>query len=65
MQKLITVVGTVTDIGGFSLNYHKHIHTGEGGVAVTNDDFLAERMRLIRNHGEVVVSEKIQKISLI
>ncbi len=51
-------VGTATDIGGFSLNYHKHIHTGEGGVAVTNDDFLAERMRLIRNHGEVVVSER-------
>src|ERR1017187_1618402 len=24
--------GTVADIGVFSLNYHKHIHTGEGGV---------------------------------
>lgn len=45
-------VGGLRDIGGFSLNYHKHIHTGEGGVIVTNDDDLALRSRLIRNHGE-------------
>ncbi len=25
-------VGTLGDIGVFSLNYHKHIHTGEGGM---------------------------------
>lgn len=49
--------GTLTDIGGFSLNYHKHIHTGEGGIIVTNDDNLAERMRLIRNHAEAVVGD--------
>jgi perosamine synthetase len=49
--------GTLTDIGGFSLNYHKHIHTGEGGILVTNDDQLADRMRLIRNHAEAVVGE--------
>ena len=30
--------GTLADIGGFSLNYHKHIHTGEGGIIVTNDE---------------------------
>jgi len=36
----------------FSLNYHKHFHTGEGGVCVTDDDDLATRLRLIRNHGE-------------
>jgi perosamine synthetase len=51
-------VGTVADIGVFSLNYHKHIHTGEGGVCVTNDSRLAERMQLIRNHGEAVVEGK-------
>ena len=46
--------GCVSDIGVFSLNYHKHIHTGEGGMCVTNNDELAERMLLIRNHAEAV-----------
>lgn len=50
--------GTLADIGGFSLNYHKHIHTGEGGVLVTDNDNLAERLQLIRNHAEVVVEGK-------
>jgi len=50
--------GTIGDIGVFSLNYHKHIHTGEGGMCVTNDDQLAERMQLIRNHAEAVVEGK-------
>jgi dTDP-4-amino-4,6-dideoxygalactose transaminase len=50
--------GTLGDIGVFSLNYHKHIHTGEGGVVVTNNDELAERVRLIRNHAESVVEAK-------
>lgn len=47
--------GTSTNIGGISLNYHKHIHTGEGGVLFTDDDELAVRMQLIRNHAESVV----------
>ena len=48
-------VGAIGDIGGFSLNYHKHIHTGEGGVLVTNNEDLAKRSQLLRNHGENVV----------
>jgi dTDP-4-amino-4,6-dideoxygalactose transaminase len=51
-------VGTICDIGVFSLNYHKHIHTGEGGVIVTNDDELAHKLRLIRNHAEAVLAAK-------
>ena len=50
--------GTLGDVGGFSLNYHKHIHTGEGGILVTDDDQIAERARLIRNHAEAVVGDK-------
>jgi dTDP-4-amino-4,6-dideoxygalactose transaminase len=49
--------GTIADIGGYSLNCHKHIHTGEGGVLVTNNDVLANKMRLIRNHAEAVVGD--------
>lgn len=47
--------GTLADIGGYSLNYHKHIHSGEGGILVTNNDAYAKRLQLIRNHAEVVV----------
>ncbi len=49
--------GTLGDIGVFSLNCHKTIQCGEGGVACTDDDGLAHRLRLIRNHGEAVVRE--------
>jgi len=48
-------LGAIGDIGGFSLNYHKHIHTGEGGMLVTNDAALALRAQLIRNHAENLV----------
>jgi perosamine synthetase len=47
--------GTVGHIGVFSLNYHKHIHTGEGGICCTDDEELALRLRAIRNHGENIV----------
>lgn len=50
--------GTCAHLGGYSLNYHKHIHTGEGGILVTDDDEIADRVRLIRNHAEAVVGDK-------
>jgi dTDP-4-amino-4,6-dideoxygalactose transaminase len=52
------VTGTLAHVGGYSLNYHKHIHTGEGGILVTNDDDIFERLQLIRNHAEAVVGDK-------
>jgi dTDP-4-amino-4,6-dideoxygalactose transaminase len=52
------VTGTLAHVGGYSLNYHKHIHTGEGGVLVTNDSEIFERLQLIRNHAEAVVADK-------
>jgi dTDP-4-amino-4,6-dideoxygalactose transaminase len=50
--------GTLGDIGVFSLNYHKHIHCGEGGIIVTNDDEFAFKLQLIRNHAEAVIGTK-------
>ena len=44
--------GCIGHIGVFSLNCHKTIQCGEGGIAVSNDDDLAMRLRLVRNHGE-------------
>jgi perosamine synthetase len=41
------------DIAGYSLNRHKHLQVGEGGIAVTDNDEYVERMRLMRNHSEV------------
>lgn len=47
--------GTIGDAGVFSFNRHKTMQSGEGGVIVTNDDRIAEKVALFRNHGEVVV----------
>ncbi len=49
--------GTIGHIGVFSLNVHKHIQCGEGGIIVTNDDDLAKRMRQFINHGELMGAE--------
>ncbi len=42
-------VGTLGQIGCFSLQQGKHITTGEGGLVVTGDDALARRMFLFIN----------------
>lgn len=57
--------GTLADVGIFSLNVHKHIHTGEGGIIVTNNDVIAERARMIRNHAEAVVDKRKQFETLV
>jgi len=49
------LAGTFGRMGVLSLNYHKAIQTGEGGVVLTNDSNVAEHLRLVRNHGEVVI----------
>jgi dTDP-4-amino-4,6-dideoxygalactose transaminase len=46
------LLGTYGDIGVFSFNEPKNIQTGEGGMVVTDDPYLAKQCRLIRNHGE-------------
>jgi len=49
--------GTVGHMGVLSFNHHKAIHSGEGGAVLTNDDDFARRLRLVRNHGEVVLDD--------
>jgi dTDP-4-amino-4,6-dideoxygalactose transaminase len=44
-------LGTIGDIGCFSFFANKNMVTGEGGMLVTNDDSLSERIRIIRSHG--------------
>lgn len=46
--------GTLGTIGVYSLNVHKHIQCGEGGIIVTDNDDLAMRVRLAMNHAEAV-----------
>lgn len=38
--------------GCFSLYATKNMTAGEGGIITTDDDALAERLRLLRNHGQ-------------
>ena len=50
-------VGSIGDLGVFSLQETKNITVGEGGVVTTNDPDLAARVRMIRNHGESVAED--------
>ena len=43
------LVGTLGDIGCFSLQQGKHITSGEGGLVVTDDEALARRLFLFIN----------------
>jgi len=44
-------LGTWGDIGCYSFFGNKNLTTGEGGMLVTNDDHLAEQLRILRSHG--------------
>ena len=43
--------GDVGDVGVFSFYPSKIITTAEGGMITTNDDELADKLRILRNHG--------------
>ena len=45
--------GTLSDAGCFSMYATKVATSGEGGAISTDDDELAEKLRLVRNHGMV------------
>jgi perosamine synthetase len=50
--------GGLGDIAVFSFHPRKSITTGEGGMVTTNDASLAERVRILRNHGASVSEEE-------
>ncbi|MFC1820442.1 DegT/DnrJ/EryC1/StrS family aminotransferase [Thermodesulfobacteriota bacterium] len=44
-------VGSIGDLGVFSFYGNKIVTTGEGGMVVTNDAELAEKIKILRDHG--------------
>ena len=46
-------VGSFRDLVCFSFYATKNMTTGEGGMVTTNDDGLAERIRLMKTHGQI------------
>jgi len=49
-------LGTIGDMGCFSFFSNKNLATGEGGMIVTNDDALAEKIKKVRSHGMTSIS---------
>jgi dTDP-4-amino-4,6-dideoxygalactose transaminase len=50
------MLGTWGDIGCYSFFSNKNMTTGEGGMLATNDDALADRLRILRSHGMTSLS---------
>ncbi len=49
--------GTIGDAGVFSFNRHKTMQSGEGGMVITDDETVALKAALMRNHGEFAVAD--------
>jgi perosamine synthetase len=49
--------GTIGNCGVFSLNRHKVMQSGEGGILITDSNEIALKASLVRNHGEVIVAD--------
>lgn len=50
--------GSLGDVASFSFHPRKSITTGEGGMVTTNDDALAEKINMLRNHGASISEEQ-------
>lgn len=56
-------VGTFGNVGSFSLHPRKAVTSGEGGLLTTDNDELAERFRILRNHGIKMVDGKMNFVA--
>jgi dTDP-4-amino-4,6-dideoxygalactose transaminase len=45
------MAGNLGDIGCFSFFANKNMATGEGGMVTTNNEMVAQKIRLLRSHG--------------
>jgi dTDP-4-amino-4,6-dideoxygalactose transaminase len=50
--------GSVGRAGAFSFHPRKSITTGEGGMVTTDDEALADRVDMLRNHGASISEEQ-------
>jgi dTDP-4-amino-4,6-dideoxygalactose transaminase len=49
-------LGSIGDVGCFSFFSNKNISTGEGGMLITNQKEVAEKLKLMRSHGMTTMS---------
>lgn len=54
-------VGSLTDMAVFSFHPVKHITTGEGGMVLTNNEELYDKLKMFRTHGITKDPAKLQK----
>ncbi|MHA1270264.1 MAG: DegT/DnrJ/EryC1/StrS family aminotransferase [Candidatus Helarchaeota archaeon] len=52
--------GSIADAGCFSFYPSKNMTTGEGGMITTNNEEIAEKVRIIINHGEKSVYNTVR-----
>jgi len=60
-QYMNRTCGTIGDISGISLTESKHVMSGEGGIALTDNVAINNGLRIIRNHGEACRSASSQE----
>jgi len=56
------LVGTLGDCASFSFQSSKHITSGEGGMLITSDEALANKIRKVQSLGYMGLSSKKSKI---
>lgn len=50
-ERVFKQCGSIGDIGCFSFFSNKNLSTGEGGMLTTDNDAIADRIKLLRSHG--------------